>query len=63
MTSGEGKTVRMLAAELVREWADRRMVSVDTMDVKHGAKERFALAPGERTLFEECADDIERGRK
>jgi len=62
LTAGEEKTVRQIAAELVRAWADRRLIIF-----KHGRpyaqRERLVVTPEDRRLLEACADDIEWGRR
>lgn len=55
------KTIRQACADLVRQWADRRLIA-STKDGLRGARERTILSQRDRELLEDCADDIEMGR-
>ena len=57
------KTPRQIAAELVRAWADRRLVIFDKSGHAYAQRERLVVTPADRRLFEACADDLERGRR
>jgi hypothetical protein len=57
------KTPRQIAAELVRAWADRRLVTFDRGGNPFAQRERLVVTPADRRLLEDCADDIEWGRR
>jgi hypothetical protein len=57
------KTPRQIAPELVRAWADRRLVISDLDGHRYAQRERLVVTAADRQLLEACADDIERGRR
>ena len=59
LTSTQQQTVRKMAAELVRAWADRRMVTFDKHGQVYAQQERLVVTREQRELFEACADDLE----
>lgn len=57
MTAQQEQDFRKVAADLVRQWADKRLV----VSTASGGKDRVKIGASTREMFENCADDIERG--
>lgn len=57
MTAQQELDVRKVAAEMVRQWAEKRLV----VSPASGGNDRVKMGPAMREMFENCADDIERG--
>ena len=66
-TAFDEREARRVAAMLVREWAERRMVSGYASPGGGGARsggiDSVSIDREQRALFERCADDIERGHR
>jgi hypothetical protein len=57
------KTPRQIAADLVRAWADRRLITFGKYGHAFAQRERLVVTAADRQLLEACADDIEWGRR
>ena len=56
--------IRNTAARLIREWADRRLISgYDSPGggARSGGVDSVSIGQDTRAVFERCVDDIERG--
>ena len=60
MTDEDKRAIRQHAAQMIRDWAERRLLSTGSGGPT-GQRDRIYLTKSERELFEDCADDIERG--
>jgi hypothetical protein len=49
--------VRQVAAEMVRQWAEKRLRAT----ALSGSNDRIIITRETRELFEQCAEDIEHG--